>query len=151
LSTVSLSPVQIDARAGSAWVSFDVQPNFRILAFAFAICIATATLFALAPALRGSNAALSPSLTARGPAARTSNAGGRWSVGDLLVVGQVAMSLVLLIGAGLFVRTLRNLESADLGVDRAHVLLVWTSPGQTGRAGQAIVDLFATERRRLAE
>src|SRR5262249_48635504 len=49
---------------------------------------------------------------------------------------------VLLIGAGLFLRTLRNLKGQDLGVDRERLLLVWTSPGQTGRQGLELLNLF---------
>jgi predicted permease len=67
-----------------------------------------------------------------------------------LVISQVALSLVLLIGAGLFVRTLSNLRAQDLGVDRDHLLLVWTAPGQMGRQGPELVRFFAAIQNRIS-
>src|SRR5215813_634173 len=55
-----------------------------------------------------------------------------------------------MIGAGLFVRTLRNLKTQDLGLDRDHVLLVWTSPMQGGRMGKAAAPLFETAQERVS-
>ena len=53
----------------------------------------------------------------------------------MLVVSQVALSLVLLIGAGLFVRTLHNLVTADAGFDTAHILSFTVDPGENGYTG----------------
>ena len=55
---------------------------------------------------------------------------------SVLLIAQVAVSLVLLVGAGLFVASLRNLRTQDIGLGRERELLVWTVPGQTGRAGR---------------
>src|SRR5262249_19939919 len=75
---------------------------------------------------------------------------GRFRLGKSLVILQVALSLLLLIGAGLFVRTLRNLKTQDLGLDREHILLVWTSPMQGGRMGKAAAPLFETAQERVS-
>jgi len=65
----------------------------------------------------------------------------RWN--KLLVVAQVGLSLVLLVGAGLFVRTLRNLKSQDLGFEPERLLLVRTDAGRSGRKGAALAEMYA--------
>jgi len=86
-------------------------------------------------------------LTERGPGGLD---GGRLGLAKLLVISQVALSLILLMGAGLFVRTLRNLRAQDLGMDRKRVLLVWTAPGQTGRQGAALANFVQNVQERLS-
>jgi hypothetical protein len=107
-------------------INLNLQTDGRSFAFTAALCLLTGLLFGLVPAFRSSKVALAPALTGR--AAGSGGERGRFSLGKALVIAQVAASLLLLIGAGLFVRTLRNLKSQDLGLDREHVLLVWTSP-----------------------
>jgi predicted permease len=148
LSAISLAPVQMDSRGPSSWMSYDLRPDLRVYAFAATLCLLTAVLFALGPALRGSDVPLAPGLTGRGTPA--SGRDGRVDLGKALVVAEVALSLVLLLGAGLFVRTLQKLRAVDLGLDRQHVLLVWTAPGQTGRAGPALASLCQTILQRLS-
>lgn len=70
--------------------------------------------------------------------------------GQFLAIAQIALSLVVLIGAGLFVRTLRNLKSRDLGFEREHILQIWTSPLQAGRNGRVVAPLFETVPQRLS-
>jgi hypothetical protein len=89
----------------------NVEPDGRFLAFTALLCLVTGIRFGLAPALRASSVTLTPSLTGRGADSTTSR--GRLRPGKLLVVSQVAVSLVLLIGAGLFLRTLQNLTTQD--------------------------------------
>ena len=87
--------------------------DWRILGFTAAVAIATAVLFGMAPALRGTRVQPNDALKARG----RGNAGEtRFGLGNLLVVGQVALSLVLV--AGLFVRTFASLATRDLGFER---------------------------------
>jgi predicted permease len=148
LAAVPLAPVQMDSRAASAWMSYDLHPDLRILAFTSALCVLTAMLFGLAPALRGSKVPLVAGLTERGASASARR--GRLDLGKVLIIGEVVLSFVLLVAGGLFVRTLRNLTSVDLGLDRQHVLLVWTAPGQTGRAGPALASLCQTILQRLS-
>jgi predicted permease len=99
-------------------IDVDITPNLRVLAFTAAVAIAAALLFAVAPALQA---------TAVGPAAalstgaRASRQRSRWL--PLLVSGQVALALVLLAGAGLFVRTFDNLARLDAGFSADGVVM----------------------------
>jgi len=132
--------------AQSTGIVLDLQPDARSLTFNAALCLLTGILFGLAPALRASKVSLSPALSERG----TSSDGGRFGLGKALVVSQVTLSLLLLVGAGLFLRTLHNLKSQDLGFDRQHLLLIWTGIGQTGRQDTAMAELWHTVQERLS-
>jgi predicted permease len=138
-ASVARGPVPTYSLA-SSWVSFDLHVSERALVLTMSICLLTGLLFGLAPAFRGSRRSLTPSLMGRGADAERS--AGRFRSGKLLVVGQVALSLVVLIGAGLFMRTLRNLEAQPLGYERSHLLLIWTQPGPTGRRGAALREFW---------
>jgi predicted permease len=102
-------------------VFLDLSVDWRVLVFTIGVTIATALLFGLAPALRGSRVAPIDALKqhTRGTAgeARTRLASG-------LVVAQVAFSLMLVVAAGLFARTFASLSARPLGFDQAGVLLV---------------------------
>ena len=125
-------------------VTLDLSPDGQVLAFTIAMAAATTLLFGLAPAFRasGPSANLGDALKAgslRGPRAR---------VGRGLVVAQVALSLLLLVGAGLFVRTLGNLRTLDPGFRSEGVLLVHVDatragydPAELRRFNQSIVAL----------
>jgi putative ABC transport system permease protein len=104
---------------GPASVELDLTPNWHVLVFTAGVAIATAILFGLAPALQATGFGPSSALKeeARGTASRS-------RLLPWLVTAQVALSLVLLVGAGLFVRTLQNLRSFDPGFTREGVLLV---------------------------
>jgi predicted permease len=141
-TTVSVGPVQMDARAPSSFISLDVNPHARTYVVAAGISLIAGILFGLAPAFRGSRVSLAPSLMGRGSASTSSVGGAR--LGRLFVVAQVALTLVLVIVTSLFVRTLLNLRSQPLGIDRAHLLLVWTAPGQAGRSGERLPDFIHT-------
>jgi predicted permease len=131
--------------SGRLALDLDVHPDWRVLAFTAALCMLTGLLFGLAPAVRASRVSLSPALKGSG-----TNSPGRFGLGKALVVSQVALSIVLLIGAGLFIRTLRNLKSQDLGFDREHVLLIWTAPDHIGRQGAALANFYETVQRQIA-
>jgi putative ABC transport system permease protein len=111
--------VRFLSRTGSE-LQLDTAPDLRVLAFTMGVAVLTGLLFGLAPALRATSVSLHNVLKehARGMA------GGRLGLGRVLVTGQVALSLMLLVGAGLFLGTLRNLLSTDLGFNRHNVLLV---------------------------
>src|SRR5213078_654081 len=103
--------------AGQTPIVLELNPDLRMLAFTAAVSVLTGILFGLTPAFRATRIDLTPSLKAVGRSVR----GGLWS-GKILCVAQVALSLVLLIGAGLFVRSLQKLNGQDSGVDRDRVL-----------------------------
>ncbi len=97
----------------------DVGLNLRLLAFTFVVTIATAILFGTIPAFRATRLHLTDTLKdGRGP----SSGGARNPLAKVLVISQVALSLVLTVGAGLFLRSLVNLNHIDPGFNRESVL-----------------------------
>jgi len=106
----------------STWAStafLDLSPDWRVLAVTGAVAAATAILFGTVPAIRAGR--VDPIETLNKNSRRLSSASpGR--TGDMLVVGQIALSLVLVVGAALFVRSFAALVYRDLGFDRNRVL-----------------------------
>jgi predicted permease len=129
-----------------------VAPDWRVLAFTIAITFATGILFGLAPALRGSRVDLTPSLkeSASSLPGTATHTGRRFRVGDTLVVAQVALSIVVLIGAGLLVRTLHNLHRINPGFDPQNILLFGIDPHLAGYADQQTQQLYSNLQRRFA-
>src|SRR5579871_283747 len=105
--------------SGPSQVTFDLRPNWHILGFTSLVAIATGVLFGLAPAWQTTAAGPAPVLQEGSRAS-----GSRSWLLSSLVSGQVALSLLLLIGAGLFIRTLQNLQNLDPGFRREGVLLI---------------------------
>ena len=103
---------------GSDAVPLDVSLNLRLLAFTFAVTVCTAVLFGTLPALRATRLQLVESLTS----GRGASSPGRTPLAKILVVSQVALSLVLMVGACLFLRTLVNLNRVDTGFNKKNVL-----------------------------
>ncbi|HTQ95670.1 MAG TPA: ABC transporter permease, partial [Candidatus Acidoferrum sp.] len=103
--------------------------DLRLLLFTFAVTLLTAVLFGTLPAFRATRLDLASSLKdGRG---QTSTSG-RGRVARILVVSQVALSLVLLVGAGLFVRTLTNLTHVDTGFMKENVLRMRVDASSAG-------------------
>jgi predicted permease len=128
--------------AGSTYTVLDPKPDIYVLTFTFGISLLTGTLFGMAPALRVSRVSVAPALKAN---ARTTASGGRAPsrlIPKLLVAGQVTLSLMLLVGAGLFLRTLRNLESQDLGFESHNLLLVQILPEAAGYLPPQLSSLY---------
>ena len=100
--------------------TLDSRLDVRVLTFTFLLSLATGVIFGLAPALQASRPDLLPALkdevSSAAPGLR------RFSLRNLLVVAQVALSLVLLIGAGLFLRSLQNAQAIDPGFDATKIL-----------------------------
>src|SRR5262249_24321248 len=125
---------------GSSWLSFEPHLDARAGSFAAGLCLLTMLIVGLWPAVRGLRSSLAAALSSRGTASTSHRK--RWRFGRLLIVGQVALPLVVLVAAGLLVRSLHRLQSTDTGFDRHHVLLVWAQPGLTGRQGRALADYW---------
>jgi predicted permease len=108
---------------GSTWVGISPAPNPQVLAFTLAVSVITGILFGLAPAVAASRTAAHDSLSSTN---RTSLGGrgrsSRWWPKSL-IVGQVTLSLLLLVAAGLFLQTLRNLQRQDYGFERTFLLV----------------------------
>jgi len=100
--------------------TLDYKLDGRVLAFTFLLSLATGVIFGLAPALQASRPDLVPALKDEASAAARGRR--RFSLRSLLVVAQVALSLVLLIGAGLFLRSLNNAQSIDPGFNADKIL-----------------------------
>jgi predicted permease len=129
-------------------LSLNLSPDFRVLGFAAAMCLLTGLLFGLAPAWRATRVELTPAL-------KQSTSGlsaGRLRLGlaKTLVIAQAALSLVLLFGAGLFVRTLVNLKNLDTGFDKDNLLLFGINPTTAGYKGPALNDFYARVQQRVA-
>jgi predicted permease len=133
--------------SGNQPLALDLRLDGRMLAFTSALCLLTGLLFGLAPAWRAAGISLAPTL--RGSGEAVARAQGRFRMSKALVIVQVALSLVLLIGAGLFVRTLRNLQTQDFGFDRERVLLVRAAINQPGRRGAELARLYQTVQERI--
>lgn len=107
----------------------DVRPDAYVLGFTFIVSLATALLCGIAPALRATRIALGPSLQeGRGAISVAS----RTKLAKILIVSQVALSLTLLIGAGLFLRTLVNLSNVDTGFNKENILTFGIDPPSVG-------------------
>jgi predicted permease len=126
-------------------VDLDATVNPRVFLFALAIALSTGLLFGLVPALQASRA--QPGFTLKEEAA--SVAGGL-GLRKALIVGQIALALVLLIGAGLFVRTLANLRAQGPGFDTTNLLTFHVDPARSGysqpRGERLMLDLLAALR-----
>jgi len=107
---------------GLGWGSprLDLQPDPRVLAFTAGVSLLVGVVFGLIPAIRATRPDLTPALKENGRKIGASRSS--MGLGKTLVVSQVALSLLLLFGAGLLVRTLRNLENLDPGFNRHNVL-----------------------------
>lgn len=114
--------------------------NGQVLGFTLCLALLTGILFGLAPALQATKMDLTPAL--RGASSSRVSRKDRPGLSHALVVSQIAVSSLLVIGAGLFVRTLSTLESVELGFNRDHVLLFAVMPRQVGYKGERIVHLF---------
>jgi predicted permease len=114
-----------------------VATDARLLVFVAVISSLTALLFGLAPAWQSARAGIVTSLAAR----REAGGSLRLRLGSLLVVAQVAVSLVLLMGAGLFLRTVANLRDVDLGFSPQQLLVVDVHPQAAGYQGDRAIAL----------
>ncbi|MDX2033952.1 MAG: ABC transporter permease [Blastocatellia bacterium] len=111
--------------------------NWRVLGFTVAVSLATGILFGLAPAWRATKLDLTSALK---QGQRGSGAVSRLS--KSLVVIQVALSLLLLLGAGLFIRTVHNLQKIDLGFNQENLLLFNLQPGQSGYKEERLMQFY---------
>jgi predicted permease len=104
-------------------------PDARVLAFTTGVALLTGAIFGLAPAWQALSFAPASTLREIGGAGEPRS---RRLFGKVLVVAQVALSVALLSGAGLFVRHLANLRGTDLGFQRDSILLVSLDPAESG-------------------
>jgi predicted permease len=123
-----LAPALLTLKPPTLPIKLDVPLDWRVLAFTLGVSLATGIVFGIAPALRGVKTGLAPALKDEvwiGSYRKS-------RLRDLLVVAQIAVCSVLLIGAGLCVRSLLNAQSIDPGFDTQHEMMAVLDPGSLG-------------------
>ena len=130
---------------GQQYFTLRAAINWPVLGFTFALAVAAGIVFGLAPALQSTRLDLTPALKEN----RMQGSGShgfrfRPRLGHALIVLQIGVSLLLVIGAGLFVRTLANLHSIDVGFNRENLLLVSLNGRQGGYRDDRLARLYAT-------
>jgi len=128
------------ASSGATPISLNLAPDARVLFFSTAVALLTGFLFGLAPAVQGTR--VEPARALKASARGFAGSGRGWSLKQTLVASQVALSLVLLVGAGLFLRTLRNFSELDPGFDRDHILTVWLDTHMAGYKQEQLSALY---------
>jgi predicted permease len=135
------------ALRGPIGLRLNLSPDVRVFTFLSALSIATAIAFGLVPALRSTRVDLGPALKGL---RRGSGSMAKQRASRLLVICQVALSLLLLIGAGLLVRSFQKLHQQDLGFSTAHVLIFSLAHGAADRTPAAMVAVEKAARERVA-
>ena len=126
--------------------------NWHVLAATVALSLLTGVLFGLAPAIQSTRVDVMPALKeARGSERkiRSRHSFFRVSLSQVLVVGQIAVSLLMLVAAGLFLRTLSNLQAIELGFNRENVLLFNLNARQAGYGDSDIASFYGDLRKRF--
>jgi predicted permease len=115
-------------------------PDLRILSFTFALTLVTGIVFGLLPALKASNP--DQWATLKDTVGGIAGTGGSLFLRKGLVAAQVALSFLLLFGAGLFVRSLQNLQTTDTGVEMENLVTFRLSPSLSGYDNPRTVNLY---------
>ncbi|MBA3439283.1 MAG: ABC transporter permease [Pyrinomonadaceae bacterium] len=131
---------------GSGMSALEPKLDPRVLGFTMGLSLLTGIIFGLAPAWRSTKVDLTPTLKDSG---RSSSAASRSLLSRGLVVLQVALSLLLLVGAGLFVRTLVNLQRVEPGFNTRNLLLFGVQPGMIGYKEDKLEQLYQQIAERL--
>lgn len=131
---------------GNTSIVLDLPLDTRVFGFTTAITVSTAMLFGLAPALRATRLDLSAEFQG---GTRTLGIGRRSHLTQALMVIQIALSLVLLVNTGLFLRTLRNLQAVDTGFNRRNMVLFSLDPGSVGYKRDQRAGLYVQIQSRL--
>ena len=122
-------------------------PDPVVLWFCAGVSVLTGILFSLAPAIHATG--MNPATTVKEATRGLAGSGSRLRLGKALVIVQVALSLLLLIGAGLFLRTLTKLENQIIGFNRHNLLVFSIDPTKSGYEGPRISSLCENVRERL--
>jgi predicted permease len=122
--------------------------NWHVMGVAAALSLLTGILFGLAPALQATRVDILPSLKALRTGERRSRF--RVSLSHVLIVSQIALSLLMLVGAGLFTRTMFNLQHIAVGFNRENLLLFQLNALQSGHSEPEIVSFYSDLQRRFA-
>jgi len=134
-------------------LGFATGIDMRVLGFTIAVSLLTGILFGTVPAFRSARINLTPTLkNGEGSSASLGHGRGKWfSMSNALVVAQVALAIVLLVGAGLLVRTLQNLRSIDIGFDSHNILIFSINPELAGYKSAQVDSFYRDLQGRLSE
>jgi predicted permease len=138
------------AESGSTPPDFDVSPDWRVVAFTLVVSLLTGLLFGLMPAFRSTHVRLAETLKSQTRSVIGSGSRGRVPLGKLLIAAQMAFSLLLLIVAALFARSLQQLTRVDVGFDRDRVLMVAMDPRAGGYEVAELPELYRRITERVA-
>lgn len=127
---------------------FDLKLNINVYIFAFAIAILTGLIFGIAPALRSSRTSVSDAL--KEETRTVGRTRSRVSLANALLAGQVATSLVLLVVAALFLRSVEREYTIDPGFQTSHLALFMLYPGQAGYNQTRTEQFYKNARQRVA-
>jgi predicted permease len=133
--------------SGYEAISLPIQTDFRMLAFTAIVSLLVVVLFGLAPALRATKISVGSTLK---EGSRTTVGARRTRLAKILVAAQIPISMVLLTGAGLFLRTLHNLRTQDVGYDAERLLVMRLDPVTGGYRGENIGRICKTILDRIA-
>lgn len=140
LGTQALLALMSSGPGGQQPMVLDVKPDGNVLLFTLGASVLTGVLFGLAPAFRAARLDLASVM--KESAGNISEGHQGQFLGKSLVVMQVAVSLVLMIGAGLFVRTLESFERKDLGIKQKNLLTFGVDPTRAGYKGDGLVNFY---------
>jgi predicted permease len=135
--------------SGSGPLRVDVSPNPTVLGFTAGISVLTGILFGLAPAWRATRVDLVSTLKETTGKSLGEMRRHRFALGKVLIVVQVAISMLLLVGAGYMLRSLEKLEDQNIGIARNHRLVFSIDPELSGYTDQHQLQLYETLRRKL--
>jgi predicted permease len=142
-SLAGFVPASLMSNAGA------LKPDFRVLLFTVALALLIGFVLGMVPVLKSSKVDIARDLQAGSLAVRGRNF--NFHVSKALVIGQVGLSLWLLIGAGMFVRTLKNLNNVDAGFNRSNVLLFTASSSSAGYSSTQVRSVYERVLQRLTE
>ncbi|HYL76391.1 MAG TPA: ABC transporter permease, partial [Bryobacteraceae bacterium] len=135
---------------GSERFTLHAELNWHVLGVAFALATITGLLFGLAPALQATRVDVIPALKEARTGQPVSRSLRHPSLSQALVVSQIALSLLMLVAAGLFTRTLANLQSIQLGFNREDLLLFRLNARQAGHRDPEIDTFYSNLQKRFA-
>ncbi|PYT46640.1 MAG: permease [Acidobacteria bacterium] len=135
------------AASGASSIRLDLQPDARVLGFTLGVTLLATVFFALIPSLNSTRLDLTPVLKSTPSGTSSEASQRRFPAGKILVVTQIAVSVILLVSAGLFVRSLSRLAEVKLGYNRENLILFRVDAAPAGYKGAAIprfqLDLLA--------
>jgi predicted permease len=151
LSIAGMRALSTLLAAGGDGALFRAELNWAVLGVTLGVTLLTGVLFGLAPAVHATRVTVFPALKGSRSAPAGEARKGRVAFGQALVVAQIALSLVLLVGASLFAATLMNLRTTELGFNQEGLLLANVDATRAGFEGNAVKAFYSRLRERVRQ